>query len=362
MTTTVTLTLPEAIARAVAGHDLSVEEAKHVMDIIMSGGATEAQIGAWMTALRMKGETVEEITGCALAMRAHAHRIHPRASVLVDTCGTGGDGSGTFNISTAAAFVVAGAGVPVAKHGNRSVSSRCGSADVLEALGVEADVPPEEVERSIESIGIGFLFAPRFHQAMRYAVGPRREVAIRTIFNVLGPLTNPAGATAQVVGVYSPDLTEPMAEVLGRLGVKSALVVHGLDGLDEISLSAPTRVSHLQDGTVRTYTVHPEDAGLRPVAREALAGGNAATNAQIIEGIFQGEGGPRRDVVLLNAAAALTAAEAAADLKEGVALARDVIDSGKAGRILEQLREMAPRQTETGRERWAVHGRGNNSR
>jgi len=358
----VTLTLPEAIARAVARDNLSVEEARHVMDIIMSGGATDAQIGAWMTALRMKGETVEEITGCALAMRSHAHRIRPRASVLVDTCGTGGDGAGTFNISTAAAFVVAGAGVPVAKHGNRSVSSRCGSADVLEALGVEADAPPEDVERAIESIGLGFLFAPRFHQAMKHAVGPRRQVAIRTIFNVLGPLTNPAGATAQVVGVYSSELTEPIAEVLGRLGVQSALVVHGLDGMDEISLSAPTQVSHLQDGSVRTYTINPEDAGLRFAEREALLGGDAATNAKIIEGILRGEPGPRRDVVLLNAAAALTAAGAVTDLKEGVALARDVVDSGKAGRILEQLREMAPRQVEASRERWAVHGRGNNSR
>lgn len=342
-TATVSIDITEAIRRAVAGEDLGIEEARSVMDLIMTGQATPAQIAAWITALRMKGEAVSEIAGCALSMRTHAHTIRPRAEVLVDTCGTGGDGAGTFNISTAAAFVVAGAGVAVAKHGNRSVSSRCGSADVLEALGIQADLEPELVTRCIDEVGIGFLFAPRFHRAMKHAVGPRREVGIRTIFNLLGPLTNPAGAGVQVLGVYDRNMTEPLAHVLRELGVRSAMVVHGLDGLDELSLSAPTRVSRLQNGQVETFEVAPEDVGLRRCSLEELEGGDAAHNAAIIEAVLRGERGPRRDVVVLNAGAALTAAGAAPDLAAGIALAQESIDSGAAGRILAALREMAPR-------------------
>lgn len=336
------ITLQEAIRRAVEGQDLTAQEARDVMDSVMRGEATPAQIAAWITALRMKGETVPEIVGCAQAMRAHAQRISPRASRLVDTCGTGGDGAHTFNISTAAAFVVAGAGVSVAKHGNRSVSSRCGSADVLEMLGIRADLEADLVTRCVDEIGFGFMFAPRFHRAMGYAAGPRREVGIRTIFNVLGPLTNPAGATVQVVGVYQRQLTEPIAHVLAALGAEAAFVVHGLDGLDELSISGPTQVSQLRMGQVTTYEITPEEVGLTRHDRKAIAGGDAKMNARLIEGLLRGEKGPHRDVVLLNAAAALTAAGVARDLKEGIAVAAESIDSGSAGRILDALREMAP--------------------
>lgn len=337
------LDIREAIARAVEGRDLTAEEARSVMDGIMRGEATPAQIAAWITALRMKGETVAEIVGCARSMRDHAHRIRPRVQNLVDTCGTGGDGAHTFNVSTAAAFVVAAAGAPVAKHGNRSVSSRCGSADALEALGIQADLEPDRVARCIDEVGIGFLFAPRFHQAMKHAVGPRREVGIRTVFNVLGPLTNPAGAETQLLGVFDPRLTELLALVLKELGCRAALVVHGLDGLDELSIRGPSRVSELRDGQVRTYELVPEDAGLKSYPGATIPGGDPAYNAEIIQRVLEGEGGPARDLVLLNAAAALVAAGVASDFPEGVERAQEAVASGAARRKLQALREMAPR-------------------
>lgn len=328
--------IQSAISKVVAGKHLTETEATDVMRFIMEGNATPSQIAAFMTALRMKGETVDEIVGCAKAMRELAPRISPKAPTLVDTCGTGGDGANSFNVSTAAAFVVAGAGVPVAKHGNRAASSRSGSADVLEALGVNIELPFETVEACIDHVGIGFMFAPRFHASMKHAVGPRREVGIRTIFNVLGPLTNPARANVQIVGVYDPSLTETLAEVLGRLGVSRAFVVHGMDLLDELSISAQTQVSHLHDGRVETFYVHPEDVGLKLRDRREIEGGDAAANAQIIRSILAGEEhGPKREIVLLNAAAALVAAGVADDLVEGVRLAADSIDQGLA---MEKLR------------------------
>ncbi len=325
----------EAIAKIVDGGSLSSEEATTVMGEIMDGQATPAQIGALVTALRMKGETPEEIAGFAVAMRQRAHRIQPQVPVFVDVVGTGGDRSGTFNISTVAAFVVAGAGVPVAKHNNRAVSSRCGSADLLEALGVPADVEPDRARRAIEEVGIGFLFAPRFHPAMRHAAGPRREIGIRTVFNVLGPLTNPAGARHQVVGVYHPDLVEPMAHVLSQLGAAHAFVVHG-DGMDELSPSGPSLVAEVQDGSVRTFAVAPEDAGLPRHPAQAVRGADAEENARLALAVLSGEPGPHRDVVVLNAAAALLAAGACSDLREAAVWAAESIDRGAAyGKFLE---------------------------
>lgn len=329
----------EAIRKVVDGQHLTEDEARAAMECIMNGEATPSQIAAFITALRMKGETVDEIVGCARAMRDKAERIRPRAKVVIDTCGTGGDGANTFNISTAAAFVAAGAGCSVAKHGNRSVSSRCGSADVLEGFGIRIDLEPAQVERCIDEIGIGFIFAPVFHKAMRHAVGPRREIGVRTVFNVLGPLTNPAGAQVQVVGVYDARLTPLVAEVLGRLGVREAWVVHGLDRLDEISISERTQVSHLIDGRVETFTIGPEDVGLPRHDFAAIRGGEAAENVRIISKVLDGEPGPHRDVVVLNAAAALVVGGAAPNLREAVRLAADTIDSGRAKRKLEELRE-----------------------
>lgn len=332
--------IQEAIRKAVERQDLTEAEAKGAMETIMAGEATPAQIAAFITSLRMKGETVDEISGCAQAMRESAVRIRPRVDRLVDTCGTGGDGANTFNISTAAAFVVAGGGVAVAKHGNRSVSSQCGSADVLEALGVQIDLSPEAVEACIEEVGIGFLFAPRFHASMRHAVGPRREVGIRTIFNLLGPLTNPASAKVQLVGVYDRALTEPIAQVLHRLGVEEAYVVHGLDRLDEISITGETQISRLSKGEVNTFVVHPRDVGLPAAQPGEIRGGDAQRNAEIVRRILSGdEGGPKRDIVLLNAGAAFVAAGVAGDLAEGVALAASVIDEKKALEKLEALIE-----------------------
>jgi len=328
----------EFILKLLEREDLSEAEAERAMDIIMSGEATPAQIGAFMTALRMKGETIAEITGCARAMRRKATPVRAQQPLLVDTCGTGGDGAGTFNISTTVAFVVAGAGLPVAKHGNRSVSSSSGSADVLEALGVNINLGPEDIARCIDEVGIGFLFAPALHGAMRHAAGPRRELGVRTIFNLLGPLTNPAGAAAQVLGVFAAGLTEPMAAALGRLGSRRAFVVYGLDGLDEISISGPTRVSELGPGGVRTYQIEPEQFGIARAPREAIRGGRARENAAITLEVLRGERGPRRDVVLINAAAALVAGGMAADIEEGLARARESIDSGRAMEKLERLR------------------------
>jgi len=307
----------------------------------MRGDATPSQIAAFITALRMKGETVEEITGCAEKMREHAINIFPHVKNLVDTCGTGGDVSGTFNISTISALVAAGAGVIIAKHGNRSVSSRCGSADVLEALGVKIDLEPKKVEECINQVGIGFIFAPNFHKAMRFAAPTRKEIGIRTIFNILGPLTNPARATAQVLGVFSPDLTEMMAKVLGNLGVKRALVVHGMDGLDEISISDRTKATYLHEGKLETYFIKPEDFDLPRGRREDILGGSVGENAEItlrtLRILKNEEKEAKRHIILLNAAAAIYVGGKAKDLKEGIRLAAESIDSGAAYRKLEEL-------------------------
>lgn len=342
----------EAIQKVVDGKDLSRKEAKEVMLEIMSGGATPAQIAAFITALRLKGETIGEITGCAEAMREKALPMNVRRTGIVnidredinideetilDTCGTGGDGTNTFNISTTTAFVVSGAGVTVAKHGNRSVSSRCGSADVVQALGVNIDIPPEKVKGCVERIGIGFLFAPLFHSAMKFAIGPRREIGIRTIFNVLGPLTNPARANVQVLGVYKPELTAVMAEALRNLGARAAMVVHGEGSYDEITITGNTRISELKNGRIRTFTVKPEDFGMKRSSLRAIKGGDAAANAEIVRNVLEGKKGPRRNVVLLNAAAALIVAGRAKNFTQGIALASESIDSGAALRKLELL-------------------------
>ncbi|MGE5576652.1 MAG: anthranilate phosphoribosyltransferase [Syntrophothermus sp.] len=329
--------IKEALGKVVEGRHLTEEESAQVMGEIMSGTATPAQIGGFLTALRLKGETVEEITGCARTMREFAMAVRPGVSRLVDTCGTGGDRAGTFNISTAAAFVVAGAGLPVAKHGNRSVSSRCGSADVLEALGVNLQLSAAEITSCIEEVGIGFLFAPALHVAMKHAIGPRREMGIRTIFNILGPLTNPARAQAQVIGVFDPALTEVMAGVLQRLGVERAMVVHGMDGLDEISISAPTKVTELREGRLETFWIEPETMGLPRAGLEDVRGGSAPENAAHIRQVLEGNPGPRADIVAANAAAALMAGGLAGDLREGVEIARQSIETGRALQKLEGL-------------------------
>jgi anthranilate phosphoribosyltransferase len=326
--------------KAEAGGHLSRQEAEAAMEEILSGRAGEDAIVALLSALRTKGETVEELVGFAQAMRRHAAPIFPEGSrpdeLLVDTCGTGGDASGTFNISTAAAFVAAGAGVRVAKHGNRSISSKCGSADVLEALGVSLDVPPERIGAAIKQIGIGFLFAPAMHTAIRHAMPARRRLG-RTAFNLLGPLTNPAGARAQVVGVFSDKVVEKVALVLAELGVDRAFVVHGAGGLDEISLAGETSVGEVRHETVRLYEVTPEDFGLERAPIDAIAGGDAAHNGGIIHAILSGEKGPRRDIVVANAAAAIVAAGLAADFLDGAQRAAQSIDSGIAQRKLDAL-------------------------
>ncbi len=335
--------LHAAIMYTTNGDDLTRNQAERAMEEILSGQAPDVQIAQLVTALRFKGETVDEVAGFATAMRRHAPRIFSderiRADeVLVDTCGTGGDARGTFNISTATAFVVAGAGVRVAKHGNRSATSLCGSADVLEHLGMRIDLPPARVARAIDEVGIGFLFAPAMHSATRNAAKVRRELGFRTVFNLLGPLTNPAEASAQVVGVYDAGVTELMAQALGELGVKRAFVVHGADGLDEISISGETHVSELRDGTVRNYMLTPEDFGVRRAPLEAIRGGDGKQNAEIIQRIFGGgEDTPHRDIVLVNASAALVAAGRAANFVEGVQLAAESIDSGAARGKLEKL-------------------------
>jgi anthranilate phosphoribosyltransferase len=337
----------ETLDKLIQGDDLSRAEAEAAMEQILLGHASTEQISALLVALRIKGESVDEVVGFALAMRRHATPIFSAGrkdsdAVIVDTCGTGGDARGTFNISTAVAFVVAGAGVRVAKHGNRSTGSRCGSADVLEALGVKIELAPERVAEAIEQIGIGFLYAPAMHAATRYAIPARRELGVRTVFNLLGPLTNPAGASAQIVGVYDASLTELVAQALGELGVQRALVVHGADGLDEISISGGTAIAELRDGSVRSYTVVPEDFGLRRAPLEAIRGGDAAHNAEIIHKVLgsaslRREHGAHRDIVLANAAGALVAAGRATDFLDGVRLAAESIDCGAARSKLEQL-------------------------
>ena len=377
--------IKKAIAKVVRGDNLTEEEMEVVMGEVMTGNATPAQIGSFITALRIKGETVDEITGAARTMRAKAekiylnnHMVNPirnsvkgfvstpnhsfrkssestsssglsngvnvdRAEInaedetILDTCGTGGDSTNTFNVSTATAFVVAGAGVKVAKHGNRAVSSHCGSADVIEALDLKLDIASADVEKCIRTIGIGFLFAPLFHRAMKHAAGPRREIGIRTIFNLLGPVTNPAGATAQLLGVYALDLTEKMAHVLEKLGTREAFVVCGEGTFDEISICGPTRVSHLKEGKVTTFEMTPEEHGFKRAAPEAIRGGSARENAHIIQAILDGEKGSKRDMVLLNASAAFVAAGLDSDFKEGIERAKDSIDSGRAREKLDAL-------------------------
>jgi anthranilate phosphoribosyltransferase len=327
----------EAIARLVERADLEQGEAEAVMHEIMLGEATPVQIGAFATALRMKGETAGEIAGCARAMRAKCVRVVTATKPLMDTCGTGGDGAGTFNVSTAVALVIAGAGVPVAKHGNRSVSSRCGSADVLEALGVRIDLKPQQMARCIDEAGIGFLFAPLLHPAMKHAALPRREIGIRTIFNILGPLTNPASASSQLLGVYDPSLVETMAEVLDILGVHSALVVHGAGGLDELSLSGTNRVTRLRGGKLDSFCVDPRDLGLPLAESTEIRGGSPEENAAMMKAVLGGVRGAVRDTVLLNAAAGLVAAERADGFEEARGLAVRSIDSGAALGKLDSL-------------------------
>ena len=330
----------EYLTQIIQHKDLTDTQMAEMMNTVLTGNATEAQIGAMMAALATKGETFQELAGAARAMRQNARRIQVMGSPVVDTCGTGGDGAHTFNISTTTAFVVAGCDVKVAKHGNRSVSSKCGSADVLEALGIKLDTPPEIVEEAVEAVGIGFLFAPLYHSAMKYAAKPRQELGVRSIFNMLGPLTNPASANCQLLGVFAPQLTEMFAQALKLLGVQSAMVVHGHDGLDEISVCAATRVSQLSDGMVRTYDIQPEQYFGNLAQASDMGGGDPQENAAITRAILSGETqGPKRDVVLINSGAALLAAGKADDLKAGIDLAGEAVDSGKALDKLEGLIE-----------------------
>lgn len=332
--------IKEAINILVSGISLSEAEMAECMTEIMEGRSTDAQIGAFLTALRIKGETVEEITGAARIMREKAARINAPEGVL-DTCGTGGDMSHTFNISTTVAIVVAAAGVPVAKHGNRSVSSKSGSADVLEALGVKIDLHPEKVERCLFETGFGFLFAPLFHPAMKFAIGPRREMGIRTIFNILGPITNPAGAKRQILGVFASSLTETLAQVLGNLGAEDAMVVHGEDGLDEITITNGTKASRFSNGTVENIYLAPEDFGLSRAKRDDLLGGDKDENAKISLDILRGEQGPKCDIVLINSAAAIMVAGNADDPRTALEMAKYAIDSGSALVKLEAIKKVS---------------------
>ncbi|OIO74453.1 MAG: anthranilate phosphoribosyltransferase [Elusimicrobia bacterium CG1_02_37_114] len=345
--------IKEAIQKIVNRENLTEKEAIEVMQEVMSGQTSESQIASFITALRMKGETVEEITGCAKVMREFATRIEvkrPAVNIdrddinidyetIVDTCGTGGDSTKTFNISTATAFVVAGTDTLVAKHGNRSVSSTCGSADVIERLGIKLELTKESAEECLSKIGIVFLFAPIYHTAMKYAIGPRRQIGIRTIFNILGPLSNPANATAQVLGIYEKKLVEPIAYVLKNLGVKHAFVVYGEDSLDEISITGKTYVAELVDEQVKMYYIRPEDFGLKRAKLDEIHGGDAEENAGIILDILKGKKGPKRDIVLMNSSAAFITCGKAKNFKDGVKLAEEAIDSGKALRKLEVLKE-----------------------
>jgi len=332
--------IKEAITALVSGRSLAADEAAQVMEEIMQGEATPAQFGAFVTALRLKGETVDEIVGLARTMRARAIPVVVDG-LVVDTCGTGGDGSHTFNISTTAAFVAAGAGLKVAKHGNRAMSSQCGSADVLEALGVKIDLNAEQVQRCLQEVGIGFMFAPAFHPAMKYAAAPRREIGIRTVFNILGPLTNPAEAKAQVLGVAEVSLVEKLAMALQHLGCRHALVVHGEDGLDEITVSGKTRVCELKSNRIENYTISPEDVGLSAAGSDSLKGGSAKENAELLRNILAGASGPQRDAVLMNTAAVILAGDKVETLRQGVELAQKTIDSGAALNKLEQLIELS---------------------
>jgi anthranilate phosphoribosyltransferase len=329
--------IQDALKSLLDGRDLRRDEARSVMAEVMAGSATPAQIAGFLVALRAKGETAGEIAGCAEAMREHVLHVRPRRDDLVDTAGTGGDGAGTFNISTAAALVAAAAGAAVAKHGNRAVSSASGSADVLEALGFRLELPPERIARSIDELGFGFLFAPAHHPAMRHAASVRRELATRTVFNVLGPLTNPAGARSQVVGVYSAELVRTIADVLASLGARRAFVVHGAHGIDELSPAGPNLVCEVVAGTVIERTIDPLELGVPRCEPQELAGGSPAENAATIREVFAGANGGRRNAILLNAAGAIAAGGLAADLREGLELAREALDSGAAGERLEEL-------------------------
>ena len=330
----------EAIEKLIRGADLTQEEAAQVMEEIMTGEATPAQFGAFVIGLRLKGETVDEMTGLATVMRDKSLKVD-FSGPSVDTCGTGGDDLGTFNISTTAAFVVAGAGIAVAKHGNRAMTSKSGSADVLEKQGIKIDLGPEGVKRCMEEVGIGFMFAPRFHPAMKFAVQPRREIGVRTVFNILGPLTNPAGAEAQVLGVPTDSVGEKMVQVLQRLGSERAIVVHAEDGLDEISLNSNTSIWDLKDRSIKHYKIGPDDLGLASASLQSLAGGSVEENADTMTEVLRGSSGPRRDVVVANAAGGIVAGGKAADLREGVQAAQESIDSGRALEKLELLREVS---------------------
>lgn len=330
--------IKEAILKVVNGNDLNAKEAYGAMDEIMSGEASEVQMSAYLTALSMKGETIEEITASTKAMRAHCVKLLNDEEVL-EIVGTGGDGSNTFNISTTSSIVISAAGVPVAKHGNRSASSKCGAADVLEALGVNIYIEPEKSLKILKEINLCFLFAQNYHLAMKFVAGVRKELSIRTIFNILGPLTNPAGATMQVLGVYDESLVKPLCEVLKNVGVKSALSVYGQDGLDEISVSDKTSVCELRDGRLKCYEIAPEDFGMGRCSKEDLVGGNPRENAEITLSILNGQKGPKRNAVVLNSAAALYVARKADSIEDGVRLASEIIDSGRAKKQLEKFIE-----------------------
>jgi anthranilate phosphoribosyltransferase len=330
--------ITDLIQKMIDRVDLTEHEAREAMEEIMAGGATDVQIAGFLTALRMKGETAQELVGFARVMREKAMPLWDGTILpVLDTCGTGGDRSGTFNISTAAAFVAAGAGVRVAKHGNRSATSRCGSADVMESLGIDIQMPIDRLRQAIADLGIGFLFAPRFHTSVKYATPARTQLKVRTVFNILGPLASPAAACFHVVGVSSPDVMELMANALLGLGLKHAFVVHGANGMDEVSISSRTYVVEIRNGEIRQFMMTPEDFGITSAKIDTILGGDAAENGSIIEAVLRGERGPRRDVVLLNAAPAIVAAEAATTWKEGIRLAAESIDSGEALRKLEEL-------------------------
>jgi anthranilate phosphoribosyltransferase len=332
--------IKSVLRRIVEGDDLSQEEARQAMSELMEGKATQAQIGALLAALRLKRETVDELTGFARAMREHSIEVHPTRSPLLDTCGTGGDIQNTFNISTVSAFVLAGAGVAIAKHGGRAVSSKCGSADVLSALGVRLDISPELTERCIDEVGLGFLFAPHHHPAMKYAAQPRSELGIRTVFNILGPLTNPACALRQIIGVYHPDLCELMASTLRNLGCEKAMVVHGMAGLDEISTVGSTQISFLKEGRIHTETFNPADFGIAEARLQDIEGGETLEqNAAIMQELLEGKPGPKQDIVCLNAAAGFILTDYVTEWRDGINLARETILSGKALQTLHKLVE-----------------------
>ena len=335
--------IKEVISQLIDGEDLPKAEAAAAMQAIMSGQATDAQIAGFLVALRLKGETPDEVAGCAEVMREKVTRIPTKATDVIDTCGTGGDRSGTFNISTASALVACGAAAKVAKHGNRGVSSASGSADVMKALGVNIDLAPDRLGDCLDQVGIAFLFAPLLHAAMKYAIGPRRELGVRTVFNILGPLTNPAGARRQLLGVYSAELVALVGSALRELGAERALVVHGLDGLDEITTCDRTVVCEVEGATLREYELHPSDLGFETATHDALVAKDVGESASIIRRVLAGETGPCRDIVVLNAAGALYASGAARDLAQGVELAAESIDAGKAAVVLERLREYTNR-------------------